>query len=338
MSDAEAWRHEARRRILEGDVFYSDDKGLLWLDVERCHDVDLLPLASLAECGHKECACTRSLNPWIRHQFREELVDRALAAQRSGSISADGRINYVGVGSGLLLGDLDVIAGLQEAGFAIAHATFIDPDYRTNCQGALAEMASYLAPAEMASCCSAAEYAFSRLHGELPAADLFVQIDVSELGLDEAAVLSVLALGDAGGGLAFRLENRYHSSLVPMLSWCRRPTPGRVPGQAGLTALLLERVVASDACSDMNRAAHASSLSDSTARSACTEGRTEAVACAAHGAQQEARHGAQQIQMSHQTSHSQREDEARVAYARILNLVNPRSLIDVNKTPVQRNR
>ena len=310
MTGTESWRREVRRCILEGQCFFPDDAGLLWLDVERCHAVDLLPLASLAECGHRECACTRTLHPWVRHRFREALVERALAAQRSGDIPSDGRIHYVGVGSGLLLGDLDVIAGLQEAGFVIAHASFIDPDYATSCQGALAEMASYLAPAEMAVCCSAAEYAFSRLHGELPAADLFVQIDVTELGLDEAAVLSVLALGDAGGGLAFRLENRHHLSLVPMLSWRRCPTPGRAPGQAAsLTAALRERVITSTACSDVSHASQASFRpGDSAAGSAC-----------ANGSAQRERH-----------------DEARAAYARILNLVNASSLIDVDKTPVQR--
>ena len=240
------WRERARKCVLSGRPFLADD-GLVWLAVTECAaEADLMPLASLAECGHSDCACTRSLYPWVRQRFREEVVQRATDAQAAGSLPANGRINYVSVGSGLLLGDLDVIMGLQDTGFKIEHATFIDSDYRENCHGALAEVAQYLAPARVVAYSSVAAFVAARLSGKhCVAAHMFLQIDVMEVDLDEAAVVSALALGDEGGGMGFRLANRHHPTLVPMISWRRMPTPGS--GQQGmpasLTTALRERVV-----------------------------------------------------------------------------------------------
>jgi len=113
----------------------------VWLDAER--HAALLPLASLAECGHAACACTRSLYPDVRRRFREEVVRRALAGRADGTLPADGYLSYASLGSGLLLGDLDVICGLQQAGFTLMNAAFIDVDYREHCHGALSEVAEF---------------------------------------------------------------------------------------------------------------------------------------------------------------------------------------------------
>ena len=232
------WRILARRAVLTGRPFVEDD-GLVWLSVDRCHEADLMPLASLAECGHSECACTRSRFPWVRRRFREEVTRRAVAARASGTLSSS--ISYVGLGSGLLLGDLDVIMALQDEGFTIANATFVDSDYREHCHGALAEMADYLAPSRVKAYTSAADYALARMRGIQPAAQLFLQIDVTEIAFEEAALLSTLALDDAGGGMGFMLSNRYHDTLVPMVCWQRLPTPA--PGDDVAHGCLAERLV-----------------------------------------------------------------------------------------------
>ena len=193
------WRSRARRVLLGDDAFVSDGSGLVWLDAER--HAALLPLASLAECGHAACACTRSLypgeiaspshlarvslesrsplarrslasptnlliaplaslsrlphislaspshlsraSPDVRRRFREEVVRRALAGRADGTLPADGYLSYASLGSGLLLGDLDVICGLQQAGFTLMNAAFIDVDYREHCHGALSEVAEF---------------------------------------------------------------------------------------------------------------------------------------------------------------------------------------------------
>eukprot|EP00322_Chrysochromulina_rotalis_P015150 CAMPEP_0115871032 /NCGR_PEP_ID=MMETSP0287-20121206/22649_1 /TAXON_ID=412157 /ORGANISM="Chrysochromulina rotalis, Strain UIO044" /LENGTH=226 /DNA_ID=CAMNT_0003325805 /DNA_START=66 /DNA_END=746 /DNA_ORIENTATION=- len=144
----------------------------------------------------------------------------------------DWTIFFVGLGSGLLLGDLDVLMGLQQAGFTIAAATFVDLDYRENCQGALAEVAGYLAPAPVVAFASSAEYAVERLLGRQPAANLFAQIDCDDISFGEAVALSTIALGDEGGGLGFRLANQHHPTLLPMVSWHRLLSPSAPYAQA----------------------------------------------------------------------------------------------------------
>ena len=136
-------------------------------------------------------------------------------------------ITYASLGSGLLLGDLEVIMALQEAGFTIESAAFVDTDYETNCRGALAEVANYLAPAKLVAYRSAAEFALARLRGRQRSAHVVCQIDADDISFGEAVAFSTFALGDEGGGIAFRLVNRHHETLVPMVSWHRVQTPSR---------------------------------------------------------------------------------------------------------------
>ena len=250
----EAWRSCVRHCILCADEPFVEDGDLVWLAVSECREVDLMPLASLAECGHADCACNRSRHPEVRRRFRQEVVRKAVDARARGDLPADGRISYCSVGSGLLLGDFDVILGLQDAGFEIVLAAFIDSDYAENCHGALREVADFLAPSRVIAYASAADYVHARLHGQQDAAHIFMQIDVVEVSLSEAATLSALALDDGGGGLGFSLAHRHHPTLVPMVSWSRRPTPSstvcadaHMRGGSSLSAAVLERLRAKDA-------------------------------------------------------------------------------------------
>ena len=233
-ASGDEWRDQARRCVLSGRAFTQVSTELTFLAVEEfAHEVDLMPLASLAECGHTECFCTRSTYPWVRRRFREEVVSRAVEARaRREQPFANGRLTYVGLGSGLLLGDLDVLMGLQAAGFVIEHATFVDTDYDRNCHDALAQMASYLSPGQVLAFSSHAAYVDARLRAAIPAAQLLVQMDVTEVELGDSLLLSVLAMGDEGGGIGFRLANRHHPKLIPMISWRRKPTPGAMKGQS----------------------------------------------------------------------------------------------------------
>jgi len=211
------WRERARHCVLHEAPFVSKD-GQVWLNVDS-HEI-LKPLASLAECGLTACACTRSLYPTVRKDFREAVVCRALAAREAGTLSADGRLSYTSLGSGRLLGDLDVICGLQEAGFTIETAAFIDIDYQKNENGraALAELTNYLAPeGKVTAFGSCDEYAAARREGRQPAAHIFVQIDADEIPVEASAALSDQALV-ADHGLGFRLRNQF--GHLPMDTWC----------------------------------------------------------------------------------------------------------------------
>ena len=57
-------------------------------------------------------------------------------------------------------------------------------------------------------------------------------------------LLSALGMGDPGGGLGFHLANRHHPTLIPMISWTRKPTPGAVARQSApsLIAALRQRL------------------------------------------------------------------------------------------------
>ena len=234
LGESFSWRARVRHSVLSGEAFEDDGRGVIWLAAER---EELSALASLAECGAGDCACTRTLFPWVRRRFRDGVTRRALMAVEQREWPADGRIHYVSFGSGLLLGDLDLIVALQEAGLTIASATFVDIDYADACEGALQEMASYLAPARVTACASAAEYVQRRLTDAEPAADLFVLIDCAEVWFVEAhsvhaasptrmhpvhsrthapcalqvqfvEAAAISAIGLAKDGLAFRLCNR----------------------------------------------------------------------------------------------------------------------------------
>jgi hypothetical protein len=217
------WQALARRAVLSGQAFI-EDGGLVWLRESVTlggETIDLSRLASLAECGHCSCACTRR----VRAIFGEQVVRRVSAAHQRGELP--GSLSYISIGSGLLLGDMDVIMRLQEAGFEIASATFIDSDYDGDaCHGALAAMAEYLAPrAKLTAFASMASYALARLAcAEGDALQLtghvFVQIDVAEVGFDEAAALSALALEPAGYG--FRLVNQ-DGACATIDAWRRSP-------------------------------------------------------------------------------------------------------------------
>ena len=222
------WRASVRECVLSDVQPFVCEDELVWLDAQRFPT--LLPLASLAECGRSNCACTRSLHPHVRRRFREEVVKRAVAAQAEGHLPADGRLVYVSLGSGLLLGDLDVICGLQLAGFSVLSATFIDTDYRDNCDGALTEVDEFL-EGRTAAFTSAAAYAMVRLQGGTPLAHLFVQIDSDEIGFGDALALSAVALVP-NAGLGFRLANRHHPTLLPMVAW-RRVIPVGAAAAAG---------------------------------------------------------------------------------------------------------
>ena len=228
------WRSRARRAVLRGEAFF-EEAGLVWLSPSTDDGVDLSCFASLAECGHTACACTRSLFPAVRKSFQGEVARRALAAHKRMDIPNS--IHYVSIGSGLLLGDLCVLMQLQHIGFEIAAATFVDLDYGTSdaCHGALAAMAEYLSPStHVIAFASTEEYALARLRGTQPAAHIFAQIDVAEVSFDEAAALSAIALDDRGGGLGFRLVNQ-DGACATMDAWRRRPTPA--PSQAVLDQL-----------------------------------------------------------------------------------------------------
>lgn len=245
----EAWRTRVRAFVLDDTSrAFVEDRGLTFLAVTQAaaSHVDLMPLASIAECGHSDCACTRSRHPWVRRRFREEVVRQAVAARDAGQLPEI--ISYASIGSGLLLGDFDVLLGLQVAGFIIEHACFVDSDYAENCREALSEVASFLAPARVVAYASVADYAVARLRGQQPAAHLFLQIDVVEVAFGEAASLSALALADEGGGLAFCLANRHHPTLVPMIAWRRKMTRGSIPEDAAsLAAAVVRRLNEEDA-------------------------------------------------------------------------------------------
>lgn len=232
------WREHARECVLHDEQAFIVEDGLTWLAAAQ-HD-ELLPLASMAECGHAECACTRFVHPRVRRRFREEVVRRAHAARDRGAVPS--QLRYIGVGSGLLLGDLDVLMGLQAAGFTIEMAIFIDTDYLEHCHGALREMELYLEPARVVAFASAPDYLAARFNGALPSAHLFLQIDCDELSVGEAAALSAVALDDAGGGLGFRLANRHHPAFVPMVSWQRSQS--------------IERPLVPDLCRRLQHASH----------------------------------------------------------------------------------
>lgn len=227
------WRSAIRRCVLcESDAPFVLENDLVWLDVARMrddHGVDLMPLASLAECGHMNCACTRSPhNSWVRRRFREEVVRRCLDAFSREDGGAGRELCYVSFGAGLLLGDLDVICGLQAAGFTVVTAVMVDTDYRDNCHEALQEFANFMLPHKVVAFTSAAELAAAVMRGQLPGANVFVQIDSDEISVGEAIALSAVAMSDAGGDLGFRLSNHHAADgLVPMLSWRRKPTPDR---------------------------------------------------------------------------------------------------------------
>lgn len=221
---ADDWRDRARDSLLKDAPFVCED-GLVWLDAGK--NPSLAPLASLAECGRTGCACLRTLYPAVRTRFRQEVVRFASAAREAGSLPSDGIVTYASFGSGVLLGDLDVLCGLQEAGFTIDDAAFVDLEYGNNGHAqAIAELGEYLSPARIAPYSSAAEYAVARAQGKQPAAQIFVQIDSDEISEEEAIAFSAVALKPNGGGLGFRLANQHHPTELPMISWRTIPTDG----------------------------------------------------------------------------------------------------------------
>lgn len=225
------WRARVRRCLVHKSA-YVLEHNLVWLAEKD----DFSPLASLAECGAADCGCTRSFFPWVRSHFRDEVMRRAVLAWQCRALPASGVISYTSIGSGLLLGDLDVLAGLQRAGFQIGSAAFVDNDYSNACQGALSEMARYLAPARVVAYKSTLDYARARLTDAEPASHIFVQIDCASVKFVEAATLSAISLSHEGGGLGFRLCNKglgaemrhAERTLQPratMDAWHRRATP-----------------------------------------------------------------------------------------------------------------
>lgn len=109
-------------------------------------------LPSLFECGDPRCACNRLLRPWARFLFKAQLVAEAFASHTKGGSppSSLQPVHYVSIGSGALLSDIDVLCSLQDAGLAIASATFIDRAYRVPASvgwQALAELAAFLCAA-----------------------------------------------------------------------------------------------------------------------------------------------------------------------------------------------
>ena len=243
MEEAE-WCEKVRACVLGESQPWVCDSGMVWLDTRA--NTALVPLASLAECGKTGCYCVRTIFPSVRKRFREE-VARVMSAAMKPSSS----ISYVSLGSGQLLGDLDVLCALQSVGFTISSVALIDSIYTDSLKDQqqlcgsttttdekrntsldvlyrpLYELSSYLGKeTAVTPYTSIAEYAHARLQRKTePAANVFVQIDCDEVSNDEAALLSAVALSTDGSGHGFRLANKcMPCGEVPMSVW-KRITP-----------------------------------------------------------------------------------------------------------------
>jgi hypothetical protein len=100
----------------------------------RCADSTVLSrdcaagawLGAFAECGEAGCACNRLTQPAVRRQFREAIVRHVLRALHQGGERPT--VRYVGLGSGLLLSDAELLCALQEGGATIESITLVDAD------------------------------------------------------------------------------------------------------------------------------------------------------------------------------------------------------------------
>ena len=191
---------------------------------------EMSQLTALGECADEDCGCHRQRRPWVRTQFREVIVQRSFAAYRS----LQQPVRYVGVGAGLLLGDLEILCALQAAGVPVDGVVFVDPAYADDEGGrfhqALAQAASLLAPVPVTAYPSTTEFAAACLQGKERSVIIYVQADAADVSKKQARALASIAL--LAGGEAFRLTNQGALQPATMDVWQRNsfPLPARSTG------------------------------------------------------------------------------------------------------------
>ena len=78
-------------------------------------------LLSLSECADTDCGCYRLTKPWVRASMA-----RGIGRLSALSFAKGDSVRYLSIGCGMLLTDLQVLCALQEAGFTIESAAFVD--------------------------------------------------------------------------------------------------------------------------------------------------------------------------------------------------------------------
>jgi hypothetical protein len=77
-------------------------------------------LSAMAECGEQGCSCSRLHWPLVRPAFRKLIVHHA---------PAERPLKYLGLASGLLLSDAEILSGLSQAGATIGSIMLVDAEY-----------------------------------------------------------------------------------------------------------------------------------------------------------------------------------------------------------------
>jgi hypothetical protein len=223
-SPSETANSLVRKMLLAADSSLYVKRGM-FLCVSPQLPIVSAKLSNLGECAESDCGCSRLLFPHVRPLFRKNLV-----AMMSSCMRGRGKeIRYVSVGSGLMLYDLELLCGLQEAGFRVKSVVFVDnafggalgPEARELCERALHDVGAFMAPTRVAMYTGIGPYALACLRGEEPLATTFVQADAAKISHQDTTALAAIALSP--GHLGFRLNNKGQQRGATMDVWERVP-------------------------------------------------------------------------------------------------------------------
>ena len=133
-------------------------------------------LDAMAECGEPGCSCSRLKWPLVRPSFRQLITRLALPAERP--------LQYLGLASGLLLADAEILSGLSAAGATIGSITLVDAEYgKWRSQrdvAALAQLSGLFSPAPVTAFNTLPSFMEAcGLHPERFKADVLVACDPS---------------------------------------------------------------------------------------------------------------------------------------------------------------
>jgi hypothetical protein len=208
---------------------------------------------TLGECADATCGCTRyhfnsdgavDFRPWVRKAFQQTVLSRTLASH--GVPSQPRQVRFISVGAGMLLFEFELLSSLRQAGLSIESAAFVDTAYgatvgraaRHDTKGALAELASWLAPASVNVYNSVRALADACLRGEESQATVLVQVDTAFVSRASTRLLAAASL--CPEGLAFRLASREEEAVGAAAIidvWKRRTTPSSVAWEGAWKAL-----------------------------------------------------------------------------------------------------
>ena len=238
-------------------------------------------LGALAECSSEGCSCSRHVFPLVRPLFRDTVVRCVLAAAGG----ARPNVRYVGVGSGLLLADAEILSGLVEAGAQVSSITLVDAGYGTYKERdsmALAQLGSLFSPAPVVAFDSLSRFgeACTSQPDRYGHATVLVACDPSTAVAQLIKQVASVAL--AQGGHAFLLLNGGRLGASTR-AWVRgEPAPPAVPAlhaaeelslaaklAASDAALGLREVDVGDAALDSEEGAHLRKLFDRDTLAVC---------------------------------------------------------------------